>query len=96
MKLLRGNAAKFEAEFTDWDDATLMTDPEIVKFIVYDLKWNKVEEIILGAENRLSEGTFFCFYTPTKSGSFYYEWYADISGLPSLYRGEFEARDIIR
>jgi hypothetical protein len=92
---LLGNTMKMSSEFKDWESGELMTDPTVVKLIILDLKFNELETIILGPQNRLSKGKYFCFYIPKAEGHFYYEWNADIDGLPSLTRGSFRIKRIM-
>ena len=88
---LSGNTIRLEAIFTDFSGTA--TNPDIVKFILYDYAHNKISEITLGTNNRLSTGIYYADYTiPTDSSgkTFYYEFYGEIGGKPSLSRGEFK------
>lgn len=94
MKLVVGNAYKMEAHFSDWEDKELIIDPTVVKFKILDIQFNSVEEHILGPQNRIAKGVYQYFFVPSKPGMYYYEWWADIEGLPSLIRESFSAVNV--
>lgn len=89
MKYFIGNTLRLEATFNDWDNQTLLTDPTLIKLVIYDIRFTKLAEYVLSEQNRLSLGKYYYFYTPSSVGTYYYEWYADIDGMPSLDRNQF-------
>lgn len=91
---LVGNTMRMEAEFRNWDNDQSLVDPSVIKLIIYDIRFTKLEEFSLGGQNRISEGLYYYLFTPQKEGIFFYEWYADIDGLPSLTREEFSVSKI--
>jgi hypothetical protein len=86
---LVGNAMRMEAEFRNWDNNQSLVDPSVIKLIIYDIQFTIIHEFSLGGQNRISEGTYYYLFTPQKEGIFFYEWYVDIDGIPSLTREEF-------
>lgn len=84
---LIGKALILSAEFYDMNDT--LTDPSIVKFILYDYNWKKISETVLNNTYRTGLGKY--AYTliptePTVGKYFNYEWYGEIGGLPSIER----------
>lgn len=92
---LMGNTLRIIARFRDFDNK--LTDPQLVKFILYDHRYNKIEEHVLSDANRIEKGIYFYDYVinnDNKSRTYYYEFYGEIGGKPSLNRGSFRARFI--
>lgn len=79
-----GNAIRFSSKFFDWENRAV--DPVLVKFILYDARYNKLHEQSIGQENRTDVGCYFYDFVPPNTGTFYYEFYGEINGLPSLKR----------
>jgi hypothetical protein len=92
MIILDGDTVKLRATFHDWDDVP--SDPDLVSLIFYDERFNQINAISLGADDRLDVGSYFYDYTPTQTGNFYIEWYSETGGLPSLKRERVEVRKI--
>ena len=73
-KYLIGNTIRFKCVFYDFDKNKV--DPSIVKLTIYDGSYKKVDEYILGANNKESKGTYFydIVAAQAESGSkgFYY------------------------
>ncbi|OUS70312.1 hypothetical protein B1748_29190 [Paenibacillus sp. MY03] len=88
----RGNTVRLMATFRDWDDDPI--DPDIVKVIIYDRKWQQLSDNELGPGNRIETGQYFYDHMPDQTGTFYVEWHGRISGQPSLYRDTLTVRDI--
>lgn len=84
----QGNTARFEGEFYDFTEQ--LVDPATVKFKVYDSQWTQVFETTIGAEGRTETGKYFFDYVCTPLGDLTFEWYGEINGKPSLYRGPFK------
>lgn len=83
-----GDTVRLECVFYDFNNEKV--DPELVKIIIYDAKYNKIFEEILGINNKTGVGEYFYDYTTEqKAQRLYYEWYGEINGKPSLKRGEF-------
>lgn len=81
-----GNTIRFKCEFFDFENNKI--DPQVVKFIIYDGRYEKVFEEV-GA-TKIGIGEYIYDYTTGDSkGIFYYEWYGEIDGKPSIKRGEF-------
>ena len=89
---LTGNTIKFSVIFKDWDEQNV--DPSIIKFIIYDSEFKKINEFLIGSENKIDIGSYYVLYIPEAEGYFYYEWYAEIDGYPSLERSAFTVRQI--
>lgn len=95
MKLLKGNSYRLTCLFYDFGetvDEQIVTDPDLVKFIVMDEKFNQISSLTLTESNRVSPGLYQVDYTPMQTGNFYAEWYGEFLGLPSLHREKFEVR----
>jgi hypothetical protein len=83
-----GNTIRFECNFFDFDDANV--DPQLIKLIIYSNKYEIIHENILGAGNKVGVGEYFFDYITTKEiQKYYYEWYGEINGTPSIKRGQF-------
>ena len=83
-----GNTVRLECDFFDYTE--LKIDPQMVKVIIYDAKYNILTSETLGGANRRNIGEYFYDYTtPKKEQKLYYEWYGEIDGKPSLKRGSF-------
>jgi len=89
---LKGNTIRVQATFADFDGNA--TDPEVIKFITYDNKYTKLSEITLSSANKVDTGIYYYDYTiPNNVGkSYYYEFYGEIGGNPTLNRREFSAK----
>lgn len=88
-----GNTVRFECDFFDFSGEKI--DPQIVKLIVYNYKYQAVHTAILNTNNRQNIGEYYFDYTTElKEQKLYYEWYGEIDGKPSLKRGEFITRFI--
>jgi hypothetical protein len=87
-----GNTMRFEAVFgEDWtaDPNTPVvtpTDPQLVRFKVYNSGYKVLDEYTLGSSNRIDTGKYFFNWRPTATGNLVCEWYAEIEGTPSLKR----------
>lgn len=87
---LSGNTIRIKATFYDFDNQ--LVNPQIVKFILYDSKYNKIDEYMLSDSNRVGVGVYFYDYitqVEQKCNKIYYEFYGEIGGKPSINRGEF-------
>lgn len=84
-----GNTVRLQCIFEDFDGNRI--NPETVKIIFYDNRYNVMHETLLGAGNRLETGLYvYNFRTSKEEEKMYvYEWYGEISGLPSLKRSSF-------
>jgi hypothetical protein len=86
-----GNTVRLECEFLDFSGVKV--DPQFVKVIIYDAKYNVISTETLGGANKKNVGEYFYDYTtPLKEQKLYYEWYGEIDGKPSLKRGQFITR----
>lgn len=86
-----GDTIRLLCEFRDFSDA--LSDPELIKIKIYDQKYLMIDEISVPTTSKESSGNYFYDYTiPSEylNQSLYYEWYAEISGKPSLNRGQFK------
>lgn len=82
-----GNAIRFEAEFHDWDNQ--LVDPPLIKLFILDENYKKIREIIVGPNNKISQGKYFAFHLGDVLGLFNFYWYTEIDGLPSTKYGQF-------
>lgn len=91
IEQLAGNTVRFYCDFYNF--AKAKTDPSLIKFKIYDSKYELLEEISLNlVTSKISTGSYFYnFIVPMEylNKRFYYEFYAEIEGLPSIYRDEF-------
>jgi len=88
-----GNTIRFECSFFDYDKTRV--NPQLVKFIIYNTKYEIVLETILGESNKVGIGSYFFDYITGKEiKKYFYEWYGEIDGTPSLMRGQFATKFI--
>lgn len=93
-KVLSGSTIRFEATFKNFSKQ--LTDPELVKFIIYTDKYDKIDEF---SANKLSLGKFYYDYTVNAIDSgktFIGEMYGEINGKPSLDREQFSVTFVNR
>lgn len=86
-----GNTVRIKATFKDFGGEN--KDPDLVKVIIYDQRYNVIIEQVISASNRSAVGDYFYdFETPfeVKPSKYYYEWYGEILGSPSLKRDSFK------
>lgn len=86
-----GTTVRFECTFYNFIGEPV--EPELVKIVVYDFKYN-----IIYSGTGLKSSTvgqyFYDYTTMNKEQKMFYEWYGEIDGKPSLKRGEFQTRFI--
>lgn len=82
-----GDTMRFTSRLKDFDENEV--EPDLIKFIVYDAKFLKIYEITLNSGDKLPTGEYVTYYTPESDGTYYYEWYTELSNLPSLDRDRF-------
>lgn len=87
---ITGTTVRLHCTFKDFNDEKI--DPQIVKVIIYDYKYNIIEELV--AVKRDIGEYFVDYITPIKSKSLYYEWYGEIDGMPSIKRDGFTTKFI--
>lgn len=88
-----GNTIRFECSFYDFDNEKV--DPDIVKMIIYNYKYEILHEVCLTQNDRSDVGDYIYDYpTDKKEQKLYYEWYGKINGKPALRRGEFMTKFI--
>ncbi|MBU8908489.1 hypothetical protein [Desertibacillus haloalkaliphilus] len=92
MHYQEGNTVRLLVEFKDWDNQPV--DPDLVKLIILDNSYKKVEENSVGPANRLGEGMYYFDYVTKEAGDYIYEWYAEIDGTPSLKRERIFVRKV--
>jgi hypothetical protein len=91
---ISGSTIKLKCTFTNFEDNLI--DPDVVKFIVYDYKFNKINEYILNSSNKISEGIYFYnFTTPNEESLIYYEFKGEIQGTIAIERGSIRTKFII-
>lgn len=86
-QVLCGNTIRFEATFKNFNKE--LTDPDLVKFILYNENYGKIEEF---SANKSSLGVFYYDHVVNledKGKAFIGEMYGEINGKPSLDREEF-------
>lgn len=84
-----GNRVKLTASFED--DLGEYKDPAIIRLIIYNYKYEIVEQFNIGDANRLGVGEYFYDYVTNqnKNEKIFYEWYGEMDGTPTLRRGSF-------
>jgi hypothetical protein len=84
-----GNTIRFSVDFFDFNDEPI--EPQLVRFIIYSSRYEVLEEFTLGQANSPKLGSYFFDYTPSKEnkGQYYFEWYGEIDGMPTLKRDSF-------
>lgn len=88
-----GNTVRFECDFHDFNGMPI--DPQMIKIIVYNYKYEILLTQSIGLNNRKDIGRYFHDYTTDmKEQKLFYEWYGEIDGKPSLKRGEFMTKFI--
>ena len=63
------NKVKFT--FTDFEGRKV--DPIIVKVIIYDVLYKKINEYTLDSTNKFKVGEYYFDYVPAKAGKIFYE-----------------------
>lgn len=87
-----GNTIRLTAECFDWDNVTKV-DPTTIRFILYDSRWQVITSEDLEDGDRVEEGTYRKYIAPP-IGDYYYEFYAEYGGLPSLKRKPLTIRKV--
>jgi hypothetical protein len=89
-----GNRVKLSVKFEN--DEGVLTDPAIVKLIIYNYKYEIIDQHTIGDANRLNAGEYFYDYVTDKSKNetIFYEWYGEIDGTPTLCRNSFMTKFI--
>lgn len=88
-----GNTIRFECKFHNFEGQ--MVDPNVIKVIIYNSKYEQIHTTVIGLANKISVGEYFYDYTTDKKEQkLYYEWYGEIDGKPSLKRGTFMTKFI--
>lgn len=85
-----GSTVRLSASFYDFNEK--LVDPDILKLIFYNYKYEIINEIALGTQNRLSVGKYYYDYKTENSldkDHVIYEWNADIQGNISIKRDDF-------
>ena len=100
MPYQSGNSIKLNATFKDFSGDAV--DPDLIRLKVYDSNLTLLDTITIGAEHKLAVGSYFYIYQlpaqsttpypndPVTTSSYYYEWYAEISGSVSLKRAKLD------
>lgn len=82
-----GNTVRFDCVFYDFDGVRI--DPEVVKIVVYNSRYEVLLEEMMTTNNKKDTGEYFYDYiTESKKQNIFYEWYGEINGKPSLKRGQ--------
>lgn len=83
-----GNTVRLDCVFYDFNSERI--NPDLVKIIVYNSRYEILTEEVMKAVNQRSVGEYFYDYiTEGKKMTVYYEWYGEMNGKPSLKRGSF-------
>jgi hypothetical protein len=91
---LTGNTVRLTATFKD--NGGQLKDPNLIKVIFYNYRFEKIEEFVLGSANKVSIGQYFFDYTtPRDEMKIYYEFYGEIAGNPAIQRNGFKTKFII-
>ena len=88
---IAGEAIRFDGFFRDFPKADGSQgdpiDPVIVKFTLYDRRWQKIEEISVGPAAKVGAGQYRVFHVFEDEGLYYYEWWGEgEDGLPAVER----------
>lgn len=88
-----GNTVRLECKFYDFENE--LVNPEIIKIIIYNSKYEVILNEFLNTNNSKGVGEYFYDYvTEKKEQKLYYEWFAEINGKPSIMRSQFITRFI--
>ena len=91
VELLSGNTYRFFCDFYNFAGA--LADPSLIKFKIYDAKYQLESEVSVNmVSNKIRTGKYFYDYIiPTEDldKKFYFEFYGELEGKPSIYRDEF-------
>lgn len=91
---LTGNTVRLKAVFRG-DDGELK-DPEMVRVIFYNYRYEKIEEFSLGDSHRVGVGEYVYDYVNSdEEKRIYYEFNGEIAGNPAIQRDGFVTKFII-
>lgn len=83
-----GTTVRFEARFYNFDGTPI--DPDAIKVIIYNQKYEVITTIDINSNNKLGVGYYYYDYvTENKEQKIYYEWNGMINQKPALKRGSF-------
>ena len=84
-----GNTIRLKCIFEDFDGNRV--NPSNVKIILYDNKYQKLQESFLSSGYRVGTGEYVYNYITSSDSEqrIVYEWFGEINGLPSLKRSTF-------
>ena len=84
-----GNTVRLMCVFEDFDGNRV--NPSSVKIILYDNKYQKLQESLLSSGYRIGTGEYVYNYITSSDSEqrIVYEWFGEINGLPSLKRSTF-------
>lgn len=86
---LTGNTVRLTATFKD--NSGVLRDPNIIRVIFYNYRYEKIDEFSIGTANKISTGVYFFDYrTPNEEMKIYYEFYGEIAGNPAIQRNSFK------
>lgn len=94
---LAGSTVKLSATFYNYDNQ--LVNPDFVKLIFYNHKFEIEQEIVIDSNNRISIGKYEYDYTTdftTGNDRITFEWNADIGGKISIIRDEIHTSFIVR
>lgn len=87
-KYQAGTTVRIECTFFDFNGEKV--DPEFIKLIIYNYKYEIINTINININNKISTGQYYYDYITSKEQQqLCYEWYGEINDLPSLKRGQF-------
>ena len=85
---LTGSTVRLSAKFTDVEGNP--KNPDTVKVILYDFRFNKIDEYVLGEENHIDVGEYvFDYIAPMMERKIHFEFYGEIGGNPVIERDSF-------
>lgn len=91
---LTGNTVRLIGTFKD--NSGNLKDPNLIKVIFYNYRYEKIDEYSVGIDNKLGTGEYFFDYkTPSQEMKIYYEFYGEIAGNPAIQRSSFQTKFII-
>lgn len=93
MIFQKGDTVRFTAQFKNFEDVPC--DVMDAKCVVYDDKWNVIEENTLTIDNKLKDnadkvivGGYFYEFTLDRFGDVYFEFSGQLNGSRALRRGK--------
>lgn len=88
----KGNTVRLTGRFYDWADQP--TDPEAVKLLILNDKYQVIKTVSAEEIKRQEIGVYHYYYVTDTIGILYYEWNGTINGYPSLKRRSIIVKEV--